>query len=203
MVGGVRFVGLITRQRELKGDPGHHATVPVKQAPLFGRDECLRGGEPKDGTRSLPPQRPNKGRLGVTICRCKPFFGGFRGAAAVPRRMVPSSSDHPPRIRRRCRSRRGCRRRRRRPGAGAAGRGYARRLVIRTGGSGRCRLGVDRRVDRWPAARPRRVRRGSRGCGDRRSRSRRPGRGPWWDVSGGMDADGQRWSESGLDARRG
>lgn len=126
-----------------------------------------------------------------------------RGAAAVPRRMVPSSSDHRPRIRRRCRSRRGCRRRRRRPGAGAAGRGYARRLVIRTGGSGRCRLGVDRRVDRWLAARPRRVRRGSRGCGDRRSRSRRPGRGPWWDVSGGMDADGQRWSESGLDARRG
>ena len=121
------------------------------------------------------------------------------GAAAVPRRMVPSSSDHRPRIRRRCRSRRGCRRRRRRPGAGAAGRGYARRLVIRTGGSGRC-LGVDRRVDRWLAARPHR---GSRGCGDRRSRSRRPGRGPWWDVSGGMDADGQRWSESGLDARRG
>ena len=127
---------------------------------------------------------------------------GCGGAAAVPRRMVPSSSDHPPRIRRRCRSRRGCRRRRRRPGAGAAGRGYARRLVIRTGGSGRC-LGVDRRVDRWLAARPRRVRRGSRGCGDRRSRSRRPGRGPWWDVSGGMDADGQRLSESGLDARRG
>ena len=116
------------------------------------------------------------------------------GAAAVPRRMVPSSSDHRPRIRRRCRSRRGCRRRR--PGAGAAGRGYARRLVIRTGGSGRC-LGVDRRVDRWLAARPRRVRRGSRGCGDRRSRFRRPGRGPWWGVSGGMDADGQRWSESG------
>ena len=128
--------------------------------------------------------------------------GDAGGRRRSPRRMVPSSSDHRPRIRRRCRSRRGCRRRRRRPGAGAAGRGYARRLVIRTGGSGRC-LGVAHRVDRLgPAARPRGAC-GSRGCGDRRSRSRRPGRGPWWDVSGGMDADGQRWSESGLDARRG
>jgi hypothetical protein len=58
-------------------------------------------------------------------------------------------------------------------------------------------------VDRWLAARPRRVRRGSRGCGDRRSRSRRPGRGPWWDVSGGMDAGFDGQGVGGKDARRG